>query len=129
MPNSDKQGKPKWITLDFDGEKFRVVRADGSNDKYAAITEKRLRPYKRRIDKGKLNPEIALRLTAGIFADSVIIGWAGVKDDQGQELPFTRDGVIKRMLAYPALFQDIQEQSRILENFREEDIKEVVTTE
>ena len=125
MSNSDKQGKPKWITLDYDGEKFRIVRADSSNDKYKAITEKRLRPYKRQIDKGKLNPKIALHLLAGIFADSVIIGWKGVKDEQGQELPFTRDGVIKQMLARSALFQDIQKQSRILENFS----NEAVTTE
>src|SRR6185369_12515393 len=125
MSNSNKPKKVNWMTLDYDGEKYRIVRADGSNDKYVAITEKRLRPYKRQNDKGKLDPGIVLRLTAGIFADSVIIGWAGIKDEQGQELPFTRDGVIKRMLARPALFQDIQEQSRILENFS----KEVVTTE
>lgn len=123
--NSDKQGKPKWITLIYDGEEYRIVRADSSNQKYTNIARKRLNPYHRKMANKTLDPQIYLRVLAGIFADSVIIEWKNVKDSQCQDMPFTRDNVIKNMMARPNRFLDIQEQSRILENFSEE----VVTTE
>ena len=117
MSNNETTKTENSIILDYGDIKVRIVRAGDGNQKYTDIMQTRLHPYKRRLDNGTLNPDIALRLVAEVYADSVILGWEGVKDSKGQILPFTRNNAVKCMIEQSILFENIRFESMNPLNF------------
>ena len=59
-------------------------------------------------------------MLAEVYADAVIVGWSGVKDEAGKEMAFSRENVIKLLTDIPELFRDIQQQANLVSNFRAE---------
>lgn len=109
------------VILDYGKEKIRILRAGKSNRKYSDLLSKRLRPHQRKLADNTLDHEVGEKVMIETYADAVIIGWEGVCDEQGAQLPFTRENVIALMTALPDLFSDIQEQATRLSTFRDEE--------
>ena len=111
--------------LDYgDGGVFTIHRAGGSNKKFQRLLTTRLKPYSRRIENGTLSDDVARDILISTYADAVIVDWRGVKDEKDNELPFTRDNVIKMLCDLPELFADIQEQATKVANFRAEQLED-----
>ena len=70
------------------------------------------------VELGELDDKTDLRITAEAYAEAVIIGWRGVKDHQGRELPFTKENAVKLLTDLPELFADIRGQAKDIANFR-----------
>jgi len=123
--STDKAKEEEGIWLDYgeDGS-IHVSRAGGSNKKFAKMLELRARPYKRRIDKGTFEEDVANQLMIEVFADTIILGWKDIKDKDGNEMEYTRDNVIKLFLDLPELFADVSEQATAMGNFRFDEVEE-----
>ena len=109
------------IALDYGSFSIRIVRAGGSNKRYGQELTRRLKPYRRQIDNETLDNAVAEKVMAGLYADTVVIGWDGVTDETDASLPFTRDNCIKLFTDLPELFRDVQEQAGKVGNFRLEE--------
>ena len=120
MFKTEEKMEAGGIELDYGDFKFRIARAGGSNTKYTRLLAKRLKPYQRQMDMGVLENDVADRLMAGIYADSVILGWEGVTDADGNPMEFTRENCVTLFLDLPGLFSDIREQAQKAVNFRAE---------
>lgn len=101
--------KGAGVTLNY-GEMGKIIihRAGGSNRKFANLLEKRMKPYTRQMQAGTMDEDLARSIMVEVYAKTVIIGWDGVKDRDGSELPFTEENVIRLMTDLPDLFRDIQ---------------------
>lgn len=99
---------------------IRIARAGGGNTKFAKLLEQKLKPYRRQMQAGTMDPKRAEQIMAEVYAEAVILGWKNIEDELGNDLPFTRDNVIKVLTDLPDLFADIQEQSQKVALFREE---------
>lgn len=109
------------VTLDFgDAGKFRIARAGGANKAYLKAIEKLSRKYRRQIALDCLPEAKARRLFIEIYAETVMLGWEGVKDKDGNELPFTRENVVKVFTDLPDFFREIQVEASNLALYREE---------
>lgn len=114
----------KGVTLDYGAAgSITIHRAGGANRKFLTTMDAKLKPYRRQIQAKTMDDSVADRLMAEIYADSIIVGWKGVKDASGKALSYTRDNVIKVLTDLPELFNDIKEQSSIVANFRKEQIE------
>lgn len=115
------------IVVDYGDFKFTLARAGGSNRKYTALVQKRLRPYRKRILTDAMDPQLAHRILAECFAETVVLDWEGVTDRAGNPLPFSRESCIQLLVDLPELFAELQEQAVGAGNFlrvqREEDGK------
>lgn len=87
---------------------FIIARAGGTNERYLKVLEQVTKPYRRQLQNNLLEPFQFRSLMAEVYAKSVILGWNGVEDADGNELPFSQDNVIKVLTDLPELFDDLQ---------------------
>jgi hypothetical protein len=119
MFQTDKKAETEQgITLDYGSFKFRIVRAGGANRKYTETLNRRLKPYRRQLDNDTMDPDIALRTMAEVYADTVFLGWEDVTGPDGQPLDYCRNNVIKLLTDLPDLFRDLQAQANQAATFR-----------
>lgn len=117
---TDEQAETQdGIVLDYGAAgRIRIVRAGGANKRFAQALNSKLRPYQRQLASDTMDEGLAARLMAEVYADTVIIGWEGVADADGAELPYCRANVVKLLTDLPELFRDIQSQAVAAANFR-----------
>ena len=90
---------------------IRIARAGGANEHYNKLLEAKVKPYRRQIQNETLDNAVAEKITKEVYAASVILGWSGVEDRNGNELQFNTVNVIALMNDLPDLWADIQSQS------------------
>lgn len=120
-----------WFDYDLgDGSppvRVKVARAGGSNEKMSRVADAKWKPYRRQLALDALDPKTEKRITAEIYAESVILDWENVEGDDGKPLPFTKENVVEALLALPDFFAEVVRQSSRIANFRaldrEEDAK------
>ena len=99
---------------------FRVARAGGANDQYAKVMELKTKPHRRQIQNETIDLATLERILREVYAQTVVIGWSGVEDENGNDLPYTVENCIKLFADLPDLFKDIQEQTQKSALFRQE---------
>lgn len=116
---TDSNVEKVGVELDYGEFIIRIARAGGSNVAYLRETEKRFMKYRKLIQAGAFDLTMAEAIQREIYADTIILGWTNVVDQDGVEMAFTRENVIKLLTDLPDLFADIREQSTNLTLFRE----------
>lgn len=124
MFKTDTKIETEGLNLDYGEFSIRIARAGGANAKFARILGERMKPHRRRLEAGRMDNAEAERLLAGVYADSVILGWENVTGADGEPMEFTRDNCVKLLLDLPELFRDIQEQAQKTANFRAEELRD-----
>ena len=54
----------------------------------------------------------------------MVLGWKGVTDRDGNELPFTKDNVVTLLTDLPDLFNELRNEATRQSNFRVTEIEE-----
>lgn len=103
---------------------FRIARAGGSNVRYTKVLEHKAKPYRRMMQQDSLDRKISDRIMREVYAETVILSWSGVEDENDNDIPFNQENVIKVLTDLPDLFTDIQEQANKLALFRAADLSE-----
>lgn len=106
------------VTLDFGVAKFRVRRAGGSNREFATTLAAKLRPHRRAIDAGTLSDEVAKEIQMEVYFKTVIIGWEGVTDREGNALEYNFDNFRKVMMDLPDLWNTLRDEADNMKNFQ-----------
>lgn len=108
------------VTLEYPDFTITIHRAGGSNKKYNQLLENKMKPHQKAFKAGRLDNEIGERILLEAFAEGVVVGWSGVKDDQGKNLPFTVERCIKEFQENPDFYADVKEQALDMQTFRQE---------
>jgi hypothetical protein len=104
-----------------------VARAGGSNDKFSKSLEVKYRPYRTQIDNETMDEKVAERLLAEAFAETIVMGWAGVSSldvgltQEGEELyevKFSVENCVKLFTNLPEHFRDVRTQAMKFANYR-----------
>jgi hypothetical protein len=101
-----------------------IARAGGANKQYSKTLEHKTKPYRRMIQAGTMDQKVGEQIMREVYAETVILGWKNVEDEDGNELEFTKENVVKVLNDLPDLFRDIQEQANSLAVFRQESLDE-----
>lgn len=99
---------------------FRLLRRNGSNQRYAKVLERETYPYRRLIELGTLDNKISERVFMRVFCLAVLIGWDNVQDEQGVSIPFNLDNAMKLFQELPDLYDDLFTQSNKIALFKQE---------
>ena len=120
---TDSNMEREGIWLDY-GKfgKILIARAGGSNKRFQKSMENHSRPHRKQIQNQTLDEDIANELLLKSFADSIVLGWEGIKDKDGSDLPFNKENVIKLFKDLPDLFIDVREQAQQSANFRAKEV-------
>ena len=103
---------------------IRIARAGGSNSKFSKVAEQVLKPFRRQISNESMDPAKLDELFRVIYARSVVLGWTGVEDEDGNPLPFNEANVVKLFNDLPDLFADVRAQAEKQALFRKIGLEE-----
>lgn len=116
----DKQEKGVWTT--FEGSQFKV--ASSTSTGFQRSLTRLQAPYRKKIDKGTLDPKISKQILCQAMADSLLLDWKDVINDQKEEVPYSQESAQQALLNNDDLREYLQEFSLDLENFRQEEVKQ-----
>lgn len=132
----EKMEAEEGVTLDYGDFKIQITRAGGGNKKYSKLLNKKLRPFKRRLETDTMEEEMARKIMVETFANSIIIGWEsknaegefeiGIHDENSEIVEYNKANVIATLNNLPDLFRDIQIQADKVSLFRAEELESEV---
>lgn len=108
------------VTIQYPGFSVTIHRAGGANKRFASVLRQKMKPHQHKFERGLLDDETSEKILIETYAESVVIGWKGVTDSEGEEIPFTTANVVKLLTELPELFADIKAQATNAANFREQ---------
>jgi len=114
---TDPAAEQDGIVLDFGDFTVTVARAGGENEKFKKALRRRMDKHKRAIQFESLPEEVANRILAECYAEAVVLGWEGVCDEQGNEIPYSPEACMKLLQELPEFFATIREEASKISNF------------
>ena len=122
---TDKNLEREGVVLDYgDGLEIRIARAGGSNAKFEKATQQKMRKFNQQLKHDLLEPEQMREVMREVLAETVVLSWKGVTDRAGKELPFSVANCIQLFKDLPDLFDDVLEQSRKANLFKQAVLEE-----
>lgn len=121
---TDSEMETSGIWLDYGDFKIRIARAGGANVRYEQALAKHVQKNKLAVKTESLSTNDIRKILIEVFADTVILGWEGLTDENEQLMPFSRENAIKVLTDLPELFADIQEQSSKIVLFQRKTLEE-----
>lgn len=123
---TDKNIEKDGVVLEYGKTKegkvisIRIARAGGANSRYTKLMEAATKPYRRQLQNETLDNDIAESITQKVYAQSVILGWENVQDQDGEDMAFNLENCIKLFKDLPDLWTDIQNQATRAALFRQD---------
>lgn len=108
------------IWLDYGDYKIRIARAGGQNMAYAKSVEKYAKKHKLALKNDTLDNDVQQALMVQVYADSIILAWEGVVNENDELMSFNRENVVKLLTDLPDLFADIRSSATSLQLFQKE---------
>lgn len=122
---SDGDLEKNGIDLAFGhGRVITVARAGGSNRKYRTTLADAYKPHKAALERGTLDEETAARMLREVFARSVVLGWSGWLDEEGDEIPFNVENCMALFEEAPEIFRMVQDESEKFANFAKKEVED-----
>ena len=116
---TDQDAELNGIDVDLgDGQVITVRRAGGANKQYLARLRKLAKPYQRQLEIGTIDQGILQRTTMQAFAESSLVGWRGITDPDGNEIPFSTKAAFELFQALPDLFDAVFQAAGEIDSFR-----------
>ncbi len=117
---TDKSMESEGIWLEFGKARFRVKRFGGYNSQKVKLAlAKHFKPFSRQAELGTLEPEQENKILAMIFIEASLVTWEGV-EMEGKEVPYSVEAALSLFTELPELFQEIQRQAQLKDNFKVE---------
>jgi len=116
----DKDAESSGVVIDYGSSgQVRIARAGGSNVRYNKRIQAFSKKYRRQIELEILEDATAEKELISIYVDTIVLGWEGVKDRAGIDIPFSPNAAAQLFRDLPEFFADIRDQSTKLAIFRE----------
>jgi len=112
-------GAEDGVWTKYHGSEFLVVHI--GHLKFQRALSRLQAPFRRKIEKGTMDPIESRDLLCTAMADALILDWKGVVDSKGTDIPYSRKVCETALFNNPDLREYLQDFSMDLENFRVEE--------
>lgn len=124
----DKNLENSGIWIDYGGDgRFLVARIGSGTSAYDKRLKYKMKPYRRQLDNDTLDENLLLKITTETFAETALMDWDGIRDREGNILPFSKENAKVLFADLPNLALDLMGQARDFQNYllaqREDDAK------
>lgn len=122
--NKAEQGS--WVDIG-DGAKVKIARIGNKN--YQDRVMELLKPYKQSIRNKTVSDRVIEDVINIALAETVLVGWEGFKDDNGEEVPYNKGNALKYLQdpAYADFRTLINDLANEIEVFRQEDMADTAS--
>jgi len=120
LTDKDAETQGNWFKIS-PGVRFLIKRLGGANaQKLREADAKHRQPYIKKIQAGVLTDEEIELITLKAFIECAIVNWEGVKDEDGNDIPFTFDNAVKVLQPIPDLVNTLLSYASNYQNFLED---------
>ena len=120
---TDTEKESSGIDVRYDDDiVITVGRAGGANKKYIKAIER----VQRKLNVRKPTNEEAMEILREVYADTIILGWEGVVDEDGATMECNKENKMKLLRDLPELFDDLRNVAEASDSYKAEDIEESV---
>lgn len=110
--------------LEGGGEvRFKIRRAGARNTEWRKVYNEVMKPHEEAINLDKLSEEENKLLLAEVYSRSVVIDWEGIKDAEGEDVPFSVQSCKELLEFYPDLLANLMTEAHLRSNFRHEEME------
>ncbi len=131
---TDADLEQRGVILDFGDYRVRIARAGGANLRFARVFEAKTKPFRRAIQNETLSEDKAKEIAYESYAEAIVLGWDTpvdngdgtvryepyILDDEGNQIPYSKENVIKTFKEVPDFFLTMQAEAQRVSNFRRE---------
>lgn len=103
-----------------DKTSFLVRRFVGTNPRVKAAMAAYYKPYARQMELGTLDEKKQQEIQRKLFVEICLVGWAGVEDEKGKEIPYTKDNALKVLEGLPDLFDTLWKHANDFASYRDD---------
>jgi len=104
------------------GARFLIARA--GNSKFLSAIDKYERPFRKERNRGTLATEIEIDIQCRGMAEGILLGWSGIKDEDGNDFSYNKDNAFALLRHNSDLREYITDYATDKANYRSEDIAE-----
>jgi hypothetical protein len=119
--DAEKEARGVWLPIG--PYQFLIARAGGHNTEFKKLAAKKFKPYAVAINNETLPEGIALDLLVEVFVETVVLDWKDVGDENGNELPYSKETAKKMLAELPDLMAEIREAASKISNFRSDNLE------
>lgn len=119
--DADFSAIDEGVWTDFDGSRFRIAHI--SNSKFQRALARLQQPHMRKIQEGRLDPELNKRLLTQAMAEGVLVGWEGVKTRKGEDVPFSTKAAHAALMSNVEFRDFVSDFATAISNFRAEEVE------
>jgi len=119
-PKSESEG----VWFEFYGSQLKI--ASTSTAAYQKRLSKLYSPHRRKVEQGKLDPEVGRELIASALAGNILTDWKDVQNASGAEVPFSIETAKTALYDNEDLRDFVLECANDISNFRSEFKEDVV---
>lgn len=126
--NKQSETAGVWIDIceNVDGTtaRMRIARAGRRNKAYMKAMEKATKPYRAILDE--LDSKTDDRITATVLAETIVLGWENIQEEDGVNLPYTKENALRILTDLPDLADLVNKKAWDITTFRDTEVKDEV---
>lgn len=115
------------VWIDFGDRRFLILRAGGANHRFTRRIGEMIRPLRRQIANGTVDPDKLRKIYWRVYAEAVVKDWDGIKSG-GNPVPYSAEAGYAFFEAFPDLFEELRVYADDMSTFAEERIADAVET-
>jgi hypothetical protein len=112
-----------WLAFP-NGWRFLCLRAGGANRAYQRAASAALKPHRQQIQRGTMDPEKLDEIVTTLYVNHVVKDIDGVKDEEGNPVPYSKKAVREILNQFPEMFAEIQNRVQDPGTFYDQDAEE-----
>ena len=110
-----------WVSY-REGSKVKVARM--GNPTFQKHLDAKMRPHKRKQDRGTLSSEIETRVLCEAIAETVLLDWSGFTKD-GKDFKYTPDAAAALLIQSMDFRNEISDIALVEEHFRNDETEDL----
>lgn len=119
---TDRQRENQGVWVDI-GDGARLLIARLNNERYKQEFLAQTKPFRTQVRTGTLSEEIAERILRTCYARTVLMGWEGLQDEEGNDIPHSVEKA-EELLSIPDFKSLVEELASSRELYRREEAEQ-----
>ena len=121
--NKELEKNGAWVEID-NHTRFLIARIGTVGCEYDKLLRVVTKPHRRAIENESISPELVTKITTETFAKTAVLNWQGVKDEEGNDIQFSKENAVKLLSDLPELADILITFARDFQNYRREQLEE-----
>ncbi len=113
----DSEAKVQGTWREFSGGSFKIAHM--SSLSFQRHLNKLQQPYRKKIESGKIDPQISLEILCAAMSRHILLNWKGVVS-AGKEIKYDETSAYSVLMSNDDLREFVQETSLDLDNYKQE---------